>query len=378
MALRIASVVTLGTPHSGIFNNDTLRNAIAFPTGRDFPTLELELNALAMCGQISCHQAGQDMLDGRAATFFGLEDAPGELMPKLADIKESAYPFPAVNILSLIGLTTRRGGGDFEVDRGDALVTYGGQRFYPWDTMDGLTRMDPPRSLRHGVTSNIGASVSERILGFPDDTVPGSVNPSPGDGGYRHSVGVWGIGVDSCVNAPLGELNKCRGTAVLPPLPLAEPYVVCATVAECEHKALQEVLEWVSNHAAYPTKFAIDELVEVTVNNVPVLDTPNGEVLPQIRSSGDKGKVVSGPVIAGECLDRWWQVKFETGADGWVAEEVLRKVEVVNGVCGTTNNTCSAGSWVDVDDTWDRYRWNCVGTGTGTTDYCDIPRGSQQ
>jgi hypothetical protein len=297
MSLDVASIVTLGTPHSGIFNNDTFRNGIAFPTGRDFPILPL-------CGQITCHQAGQDMLKGRAATFFGVEDEAGELMPKLADIMEPGYRFPNVNILALIGLTTRRGGSDLEVDRGDALITYEGQRFYPWDTMDGLTKMDPPRALRHGVQSDIlGALVSERILGFPDDTVPGAVNPvDPSSdnkfdrGGYRHSMGVEGRGFDRCVGASLGDWYRCKDTSPLPPRPPAEPYVVCAAAdEECEHKSFQEVLAWISDHAAHPIKFAVDELVEVTADDVPVLDAPNGEVMLQTRSAGDRGHHLADP-----------------------------------------------------------------------------------
>jgi len=45
----------------------------------------------------------------------------------------------------------------------------------------------------------------------------------------------------------------------------------------------------------------------------------------------------------------------------------------VGGVCGTTINTCTAGTFVDVTDTGTNYLWNCTGSNGGTTANCSLP-----
>lgn len=46
----------------------------------------------------------------------------------------------------------------------------------------------------------------------------------------------------------------------------------------------------------------------------------------------------------------------------------------VNGVCGTTNNACTAGTWSDIADSTTQYLWKCVGTNGGTTASCSLPK----
>ncbi|MFA6348460.1 MAG: fibrinogen-like YCDxxxxGGGW domain-containing protein [Candidatus Paceibacterota bacterium] len=46
---------------------------------------------------------------------------------------------------------------------------------------------------------------------------------------------------------------------------------------------------------------------------------------------------------------------------------------LVNGACGTTNNSCTAGTLSDTTDTTTAYLWSCVGTG-GTTASCSIAK----
>ncbi len=47
----------------------------------------------------------------------------------------------------------------------------------------------------------------------------------------------------------------------------------------------------------------------------------------------------------------------------------------INGVCGTTLNTCVSGTFSDLADTSTNYVWACLGAGTGTTSpTCTIPK----
>ena len=126
MQREIASVVTIGSPYSGIADKDYCRGSTAIPQGRDSETIEF-------CGQLSCQQLGEDILGKDAAKFYGVADGAGGLLPKLNDLIRN--PFPKVEMLSLIGLTTRRFGND-EVDEGDGLITFEGQRFGTYDSFE--------------------------------------------------------------------------------------------------------------------------------------------------------------------------------------------------------------------------------------------------
>ncbi len=44
-----------------------------------------------------------------------------------------------------------------------------------------------------------------------------------------------------------------------------------------------------------------------------------------------------------------------------------------NGVCGTTLNTCTQGTFADIADTTTNYLWNCEGSGGGSTASCSLP-----
>ena len=46
----------------------------------------------------------------------------------------------------------------------------------------------------------------------------------------------------------------------------------------------------------------------------------------------------------------------------------------INGTCGTTNNSCTAGTLQDVADTTTNYLWNCLGVNGGTTRNCSIAK----
>jgi hypothetical protein len=43
---------------------------------------------------------------------------------------------------------------------------------------------------------------------------------------------------------------------------------------------------------------------------------------------------------------------------------------IINGVCGKTNNTCTAGNFIDKTDTTTQYLWTCAGMNGGTSASC--------
>jgi hypothetical protein len=232
IAASIADVSTLGTPHSGIADQDGCLHGLPVPQGQDtYDNIDL----FELCGQLSCHQAGENCFDPFSAIYFGVSDEPGELIAGLADVAT----LPAVDFLVLMGLTTRRNENDI-VDPGDALITYEGQRFLAsdsiWDPAGGCeegqleARWEPPRD-----AADVGAAhVSERVLGFPDTLRPNDENPDPTSGGYRHS---------SAVDAQDESEEQ----------PPAEAEVQCEGISSCSHDAFLEVLGWVQAHSSTPT-----------------------------------------------------------------------------------------------------------------------------
>ena len=130
------------------------------------------------------------------ADFYGVDDEPGEVVVALANT--NVYPFPKLDMLALIGLTTRRDSNSSIIDPGDALITFQGQRFLPSDSAGNTADIAcqaselPLDTVGLRVAEPIGkARVFERILEFPDDTLPGDGNPDLSSGGYRHSMKVW-------------------------------------------------------------------------------------------------------------------------------------------------------------------------------------------
>jgi hypothetical protein len=72
------------------------------------------------------------------------------------------------------------------------------------------------------------------------------------------------------------------------------------------------------------TNFATDDRVQVNTgdgSNLNVRSTPNGAVVGQ-QPNSTLGTIIGGPVFANGIW--WWHVDFDTGADGWVAEDFLR------------------------------------------------------
>jgi pimeloyl-ACP methyl ester carboxylesterase len=183
----IASVVTLGSPHSGINDTDGNMHGVYFKAGQD--KYLVQRAAFNACMQISCHQAGETVAFAGATLVtllpevYGISASPGELVAKLADTATNPLP-AAVPITVGIGLTTDRNGLG-KLDKGDALISYEGQRFLPDLTSAG-------RKPLLACNRTYFTQVQEKILGAVGDKGPGefpfgTVSEVVRYAGYKHS-----------------------------------------------------------------------------------------------------------------------------------------------------------------------------------------------
>ena len=276
---NVQSLVTIGTPHSGIFDAEEIHHDVRFPKGQDS-------NSFEGCLQSSCNQAGEKTafvwnvpptLINRSVTlnigdYLGVDENTVGLIPaKLAKgitNPENANGMPEdVEILVLKSLTIDRnpllfaaliaegftdlsnGSGtestyedlsDSLKDKyqsGDGLITHTGQMFSPIPL------------------NNRSPNVKEKYLGIHDGALPGGILPidevltETGQRidfeGYRHSNG----------NMAQGSLSiaTSRGT-------VGEVYVDNSEEWKDtgkQHAALIEVTDWLS-------KMTVEDSPELT------------------------------------------------------------------------------------------------------------------
>lgn len=127
--------------------------------------------------------------------------------------------------------------------------------------------------------------------------------------------------------------------------------------------------EWIGVGSANlpSTDFPIGATVEIGPEATALVwDAPDGN-LAGYHDYEDRGTVVDGPRYSANYKTWVWNVNFEFDPDGWVAEEVLRKVEVVNGVCGSAIDTCLSGRLKNNPpyDTDQYQQWQCMGENGG-------------
>lgn len=196
-AQKVATLITVGTPHSGIANDSDylvrdLGRDVVLPRGWDLGIPR----SSKFCEQASCFQAGQDVtvakwalseLKQEAGTTF--DPSRGYVIARLSKLDD--YPFPpGLKVSVLIGTTASVGPLGRSWDDGDGLISYYGQRFSP----------RPPASLLSGASAG-AAEVTEQILGLSvgSDAKPGSTGSIPAvslyaKGGTAPQVNVsrWG------------------------------------------------------------------------------------------------------------------------------------------------------------------------------------------
>lgn len=170
----VASLITFGTPHSGIFDSEKEMHGVNFPKGQDGTFIH------NFCRQISCYQMGEDvkfsplgtgsyiepLIESIIKSLVGVDSNEGKLAADLADVWSNQLPND-FSMKIVIGMTAGR--------NGDGLISYNGQRFHPL--------LKETNSLMDGE-----GGVTEVVLG----------------GSYKHSSAVWWIrntstevGVDS-------------------------------------------------------------------------------------------------------------------------------------------------------------------------------------
>jgi hypothetical protein len=153
----IASLTTVGTPHSGIFGSKTTINGITFPEGRH----GIEGGAIENCRAITCYQAGEDVSLNK--TLLGLEPNYGQTIYNLWNSIDSYPDIPTQVLIGLVldGMTITRNsesenGATYNYNvkydffdnqallnpgAGDYLISIFGQRIVPDNNQDNLNDM---------------------------------------------------------------------------------------------------------------------------------------------------------------------------------------------------------------------------------------------
>jgi pimeloyl-ACP methyl ester carboxylesterase len=249
---NVASVTTIGTPHSGLTETNKIMHGVSFKRGQDTQGLlsgQLQIN---FCQQISCYQMGH-FIDFNEDTlkiyklnypdefFFrttfkkyrpifdvpdhlALTEKPGKFIKVLSDFDH--YPLPKdLPMQVLIGLTVKNSG---EIQEGDALISLEGQRLSPYLTADiSLPLLNKD--------SRYGGKVTEHILGFDIAVKPGQQNPldirDSHYWGYRHS------------SSPVGTL--LRATPAV--------QIECEYAESCRHAVFKRIKTWLKQHPSQKT-----------------------------------------------------------------------------------------------------------------------------
>jgi len=279
---NLASVTTVGSPHSGIPKEDKVMHDILFSRGQDNQGLINGQLQIDFCQQISCYQMGQfiDFNDNALRVLklnfddqlFNAKphlpvllldvsdelpstDKPGKLISILADLQH--YPLPKqLPIQILIGLTVKQFVSTSKtltkIQEGDGLISFAGQRLQPELTLGG----NYPSLLK--ADSRYGSQISEYILGFDSAPRPGfesQLPPEhPGYWGYRHS------------GAPVGAGSSAR--------PMVQ--VECEQVQNCDHATFNRVKQWLQN---YPSQRSTQSGIQLPVT-IKVVATDTQQPIP--------------------------------------------------------------------------------------------------
>ncbi|MDP3084930.1 MAG: DUF1566 domain-containing protein [Rubrivivax sp.] len=238
----VASVTTLGTPHSGISSDGAFRGGFSLPIGWAPDSILPADHVLFQCGQISCYEAGLNTAwvaewGKRALIRNSGNDIPvaGYVINELTPGRTS---LPAgIRFQSLIGLavhtpTAQPGPGaggpvlvpDPTFKNGDHLISFYGQRFTPRAFALGAEPSDPMLA-EHAVGTN--AYLTERVLGLGF-----GVSAFPGNATTHFSLSAfarWGY-----VHTRLLRASSLNGLE-------AEVSMDCGGGGECLHDSWQNI-----------------------------------------------------------------------------------------------------------------------------------------
>lgn len=226
----VESVLTLGTPHSGIFDSDSismpalgsttnaiLGQATLFPNGQDSREGMFEA-----CEQVSCHEAGEHVdVYNDAALLAGMnQNTPGQVVNQLANTRLPAgLPF-------VVGIGLKRKDDRNSIyDEGDGLITFKGQRFNP--TLSFTTTQAVSSQNLLACSTRFGGRVMEVIVSDIANTATSSVRPGStvlnNVRGYSHSGG--------------GGLSSATSTAPDSEIEYGVAFLSCTPGNACDHGA---------------------------------------------------------------------------------------------------------------------------------------------
>jgi alpha-tubulin suppressor-like RCC1 family protein/pimeloyl-ACP methyl ester carboxylesterase len=236
---RVASLVTLGTPHSGIRpaqgvlpeDSSTTPQTPSqnLPAGQDALSFDF-------CDQLSCHLMGEEIFVSPAGDYakamkrlYKLGSQPGQHASVLAN---SLSALPNIKVVVGIGLTSHRN-GPLGWDNGDYLISYEGQRLQP----PAINQTQTPLLLKDASVGG-AARVWEVILGTRRDVLPGELlsaaelAQTTRKSGYFHSSAT-GAANQCAVGLNLTNPN-CHPDGVDYGLEAAPTYQ-CGDANTCEH-----------------------------------------------------------------------------------------------------------------------------------------------
>jgi len=235
---RVASLVTLGTPHSGIRPAQSVLPADSstipptpsqnLPAGQDALSFDF-------CDQLSCHLMGEEIFVSPEGDYakamkrlYKLGSQPGQHASVLAN---SLSALPNIKVVVGIGLTSHRN-GPLGWDNGDYLISYEGQRLQP----PAINQTQTPLLLKDATIGG-ATRVWEVILGTRRDVLPGELlsaaelAQTTRKSGYFHSSATGAA--NQCVGLNLANPN-CHPDGVDYGLEAAPTYQ-CGDANTCEH-----------------------------------------------------------------------------------------------------------------------------------------------
>jgi len=242
----VASLTTVGTPHSGIFANESAD----YPAGRD----GVGGGFIAVCNQLSCLQAGK-VSDNLSDDLPGWSLTTGSI---IRDLKSStSHPFLVrdLPVQVLIGLRTSVSGWPLNkqvtLTDGDGLISLNGQRFMPSDRKTKALRRNES-VLQAKVTEYLIAlyGITNVNLQGDDRIVDGSVFP-----GFAHTPNSLDDETFNGVRALKAEVN----------------------VEDGDHEILLPLANWIRAHSSGPDSSIEPEMVTITGGTF-LMGSPTSEV----------------------------------------------------------------------------------------------------
>jgi len=240
---KVASLTTVGTPHSGISSSGTLLNGVSLPRGWAPPAPG------SLCGQLSCYEAGLEttgIATWARAAYAAAGISAGELIADLSAQPDNQLGLPAdLRVMVLMGHfigwesvnpTTRRA----VYLNGDGLITFYGQRFFP-------TGQTAPSALpAFQFEGMLGSTVrlTERVLGFNASSSVPVRRVAPGEAVDAADLSADSsslLGFDSILQPPrgIGYAHIAEFTLGAPfrKIEVAIPALTCPDAETCVHES---------------------------------------------------------------------------------------------------------------------------------------------